>query len=308
MGSEVHGPGAQAAGPLQVTAPVARAWAVAAARAAARVPARCAEADAWIVRGWADVAVGCLALDGLGPSASGPSAPGSSAPGPRAPGPSACTSGAGAYSGLDEVVRAVGVVSGGQHAARLRQLRRFAGPVPLWYPDARPVVGPVRRIRGIARRAADLVSWFGELLMTTATTLPRDVPLPFISARQLAWGVRYRPSASHGHVTLRLPVHRRLARRTWMCLPGLPGRPPQSPRCRPPPPRWSSRSGAASTKARTLTTSRRWPGAIHWRPARGSSAQGCSSPSRTRWPWRYSPRSSASWRRRATRCGSSAPA
>src|SRR5277367_6706911 len=113
MGSEVHGPGAQATGPLQVTAPVARAWAVAAAHAAARVPARCAEADAWIVRGWADVAVGCLALDGSGPSASGPSA-----------------SRAGAFSGLDEVVCAAGVVSGGQHAARLRQLRRFAGPVP----------------------------------------------------------------------------------------------------------------------------------------------------------------------------------
>ncbi len=94
--------------------------------------------------------------------------------------------------------------------------------MPPWYPDARPVIGPVRRIRGIVWRAADLVSWFGELLMTRATTLPRDVPLPLISARQLAWGVRYRPSASHGHVTLRLPVQRRLARRTWMCLPGLP--------------------------------------------------------------------------------------
>jgi hypothetical protein len=42
-----------------------------------------------------------------------------------------------------------------------------------------------------------------------------------ISARQLAWGVRYRPSPSDAHVTLRLPVNRRLARRTWMCLPGL---------------------------------------------------------------------------------------
>ena len=215
MGSEVPGPGAQAPGPLQVTAPVARAWAVAAAHAAARVPARCAEADAWIVRGWADVAVGCLALDDSGPS----------------------DSGTGAFSGLDEVVRAAGVVSAGQHAARLRQLRRFAGPVPTWYPDARPVIGPVRRIRGVVRRAADLVSWFGELLLTTATTLPRDVPLPLISARQLAWGVRYRPSASHGHVTLRLPVPRRLARRTWMCLPGLPGPARRSPRCRPPLPR-----------------------------------------------------------------------
>ena len=215
MGSEVHGLGAQATGPLQVTAPVARAWAVAAAHAAVRVPARCAEADAWIVRGWADVAVGCLALDGPRASASGASAP-------RPSHSASSYSGGGAFSGLDEVVRSAGVVSGGQHAARLRQLRRFAGPVPVWYPDARPVIGPVRRIRGIVWRAADLVSWFGELLLTTAATLPRDVPLPLISARQLAWGVRYRPSASHAHVTLRLPVHRRLARRTWMCLPGLP--------------------------------------------------------------------------------------
>jgi hypothetical protein len=230
MGSEVHGPGAQATGPLQVTAPVARAWAVAAAHAAARVPARCAEADAWTVRGWADVAVGCLALDDSAASAPGASAPGASAPGFSAKGPGHSApghsapgdSGVGAFGGLDEVVRAAGVVSGGRHAARLRQLRRFAGPVPLWYPDVRPVIGPVRRIRGVAWRAADLVSWFGELLLTTATTLPRDAPLPLISARQLAWGVRYRPSASHAHVTLRLPVHRRLARRTWMCLPGLP--------------------------------------------------------------------------------------
>lgn len=220
MGSEVPGPGAQAPGPLQVTAPVARAWAVAAAHAAVRVPARCAEADAWTVRGWADVAVGCLALDGSEASGSEASASG---PSDSAPSNSASSySGGGAFSGLDEVVRSAGVVSGGQHAARLRQLRRFAGPVPLWYPDARPVIGPVRRIRGIVRRAADLVSWFGELLMTTAATLPSDVPLPLISARQLAWGVRYRPSASHAHVTLRLPVPRRLARRTWMCLPGLP--------------------------------------------------------------------------------------
>ena len=202
MGSEVPGPGAQAPGPTQVTVSAARAWAVAAANAAVRVPVPNAEADAWIVRGWADVAVGCLALDG------------STRPG-MPPGP-------GAFSGLDEVVRTMRVVSGGQHAARLRQLRRFGGPVPLWYPDARPVAGPVRRTRGIAWRAANLVTWFGELLLTTATTLPREPSCPLISERQLAWGVRYRPSPSDAHVRLRLPVNRWLARRTWMCLPGLP--------------------------------------------------------------------------------------
>jgi hypothetical protein len=216
MGSEVRGPGAQAPGPSQVTAPVARAWAVAAATAAVRVPALNAESDAWIVRGWADVAVGCLALDGLRPGDSGPGGPW--------PGGSGLPGGLGlpgAFGGLDEVVRAVGVLSGGQHAARLRLLRRFAGPVPPWYPDARPVAGFIRRIRGIVWRAADLVARFGELLLSTAVALPRDAPCPLVSARQLAWGVRYRPSPSDAHVTLRLPVSRRLARRTWMCLPGM---------------------------------------------------------------------------------------
>ena len=151
------------------------------------------------------MAVGCLALDGPRPGDSGTG--GSGLPG--------------AFGGLDEVVRAVGVLSGGQHAARLRLLRRFAGPVPRWYPDARPVAGFIRRIRGIVWRAADLVAGFGGLLLSTAGALPHDAPCPLVSARQLAWGVRYRPSPSDAHVTLRLPVSRRLARRTWMCLPGL---------------------------------------------------------------------------------------
>ena len=226
MGSEVRGPGAQTPGPTQVTAPAARAWAVAAATAAVRVPALDAESDAWIVRGWADVAVGCLALDGLRPGGSGAggsgaggSGPGGSGPGGSGPG----RSGPGAFGGLDEVVQAMSVLSGGQHAARLRRLRRFAGPVPRWYPDARPVAGPIRRIAGIAWRAAGLVAGFGELLLATAASLPHEPPCPLVSARQLAWGVRYRPSPSDAHVTLRLPVNRLLARRTWMCLPGLPG-------------------------------------------------------------------------------------
>jgi hypothetical protein len=227
MGSEVRGPGAQAPGPSQVTAPVARAWAVAAATAAVRVPALNAESDAWIVRGWADVAVGCLALDGPRPGDPGPFASGSGGLGPGGlglGGPGSGGSGlSGAFDGLDEVVRTVGVLSGGQHAARLRLLRRFAGPVPRWYPDARPVVGFTRRVRGVVWRAADLVAGFGELLLSAAVALPRNAPCPLGSARQLAWGVRYRPSPSDAHVTLRLPVSRRLARRTWMCLPGLAG-------------------------------------------------------------------------------------
>jgi len=189
---------------MQVTAAAAGTWAVTAGNAATRVPASHAEADAWIVRGWADVAVGCLALDG---SARHPAEPDA----------------LGAFRGLDEVVRRLRIASGGQHADRLCRLRRFAGPVPSWYPDARPVSGPIRRVREIAWRAARLFSSFGELLLTKAATLPHQPPCALISARQLAWGVRYRPTPSDVHVTLRLPVSRRLARRTWMCLPGLPG-------------------------------------------------------------------------------------
>ena len=204
MGSEVLGPGADAPGPAHVAAPAAYAWAIAAADAAVRVPAANAEAAAWTVRGWADVAVGCLALDGSAPAVPGGSAP--SAPG--------------AFGGLDEVIRAMPVVSGGQHAARLRRLRELAGPVPPWYPDARPVAGPVRGVGPFIWQGAELLARFGEELMMTGAGLPWGASCPLSSARQLAWGARYRPSPSDAHRTVRLPVNRFLARRTWMCLPG----------------------------------------------------------------------------------------
>ena len=207
MGSEVLGPGADAPGPAHVAAPAAYAWAIAAADAAVRVPAANAEAAAWTVRGWADVAVGCLALYGSAPAGSG-------GPAPAAPG---------AFGGLDEVVRATPVVSGGQHAARLRRLRELAGPVPPWYPDARPVAGPVRGVGPFIWQGAELLARFGEELMMTGAGLPWGASCPLSSARQLAWGARYRPSPSDAHRTVRLPVNRFLARRTWMCLPGRPG-------------------------------------------------------------------------------------
>jgi hypothetical protein len=122
------------------------------------------------------------------------------------------------------VIRSIRVRSGGQHAARLRQVRQMAGPVPPWYPDTRAAVGPIRAVRDIAWLASALVGEFGGLLRATAAGLPHEAALPLVSARQLAWGLRYRPSPSEDHVTLRLPISRRLARRTWMCLPGL-GRP-----------------------------------------------------------------------------------
>jgi hypothetical protein len=115
------------------------------------------------------------------------------------------------------------VVSGGQHAGRLRRLRRLAGPVPPWYPDARPVAGPVRGVGPFIWQGADLLARFGEELMMTGAGLPWGASCPLSSARQLAWGARYRPSPSDAHRTVRLPVNRFLARRTWMCLPGRPG-------------------------------------------------------------------------------------
>jgi hypothetical protein len=212
MGSEVLGPGAAAPGPTYVAAAAARAWAIAAATAAVGVPASGAEAAAWTVRGWADVAVGCLALDG----------PVESPAESRAESPA--DSGApGAFAGLDEVIRSVPGASGGQHAARLRRLRRFAGPVPPCYPDARPVDGPIRGVRPAAWLAADHLAGLGERLMMTATRLPWHAPCPLRSDRQLAWGARYRSSPSGAHLTLALPVDRWLARRTWMCLPGPSG-------------------------------------------------------------------------------------
>jgi hypothetical protein len=207
------GPGVEAPGPTHVAAPAAHAWAIAAANAAVRVPAVNAEAAAWTVRGWADVAVGCLALDG-------PASPQSGRAGLNFMDPS------GAFGGLDEVVREVPVASGGQHAARLRRVRELAGPVPPWYPDARPVLGPIRGVRWFAWQAADLVASFGEELMMTGAGLPWSASCPLNGARQLAWGARYRPSPSDAHRTVPLPVDRFLARRTWMCLPGEVGAEP----------------------------------------------------------------------------------
>jgi hypothetical protein len=218
MGSEMPGPGDDAPGPTHVAASAAYAWAIAAANAAVEVPAVNAEAAAWAVRGWADVAVGCLALDDPASARSPRSARDLSG---RSLGSALDLSGA--FGGLDEVVRAVPIVSGGQHAVRLRRLRKLAGPVPPWYPDARLVPGPVRGVGPFIWQAADLLTRFGEDLMTTGAGLPWAASCPLSSARQLAWGARYRPSPSDAHVTVRLPVNRFLARRTWMCLPGRPG-------------------------------------------------------------------------------------
>ncbi|TKK81045.1 hypothetical protein FDA94_34195, partial [Herbidospora galbida] len=68
------------------------AWAAGRAVAARDVPASGAEAAAWTVRGWAEIALGCALL---GPAA---------------------------FDGLDAVVQATGVRHGGPAADRLRAL------------------------------------------------------------------------------------------------------------------------------------------------------------------------------------------
>ena len=93
--------------------------------------------------------------------------------------------------------------------------------MPRWYPDAGPVTRPVRRIRAIAWRAADLVAGFGELLMATAAGLPARRTMPAGQRAAAGLGCALPAVPADAHVTLRLPVNRRLARRTWMCLPGL---------------------------------------------------------------------------------------
>ena len=127
------------------------------------------------------------------------------------------------------------------------------------------------------------------MLRATAARLPHDPACPLISARQLAWGIRYRPSPSEAHVTLRLPVSRRLARRTWMCLPGLPGSGTaiaEVPSTATPMEQqiWRGIHEGAHLDHLSSLARLRHPPAGRWRRARGSSGPGCSSPSRTRWP------------------------
>jgi hypothetical protein len=126
------------------------------------------------------------------------------------------------------------------------------------------VAGPIRAVGPFAWQAADLVARFGDELMMSGAGLPWRASCRLSSAWQLAWGARYRPSPSEEYRTVCLPVNRFLARRTWMCLPAGPGpEPGLGPVIAEVPStasRSRSRSGAASTKERTSTTSRYWPG------------------------------------------------
>lgn len=194
---------------------IARQWARAAASAARAVPVGGAEAAAWTVRGLADVATGCLALGVLDLSAPDRSRAGTARLG---------AAGYSAFRELDKAVADTGIASGGPHAVRLRELRQLAGPVPAWYPRAGPV-GVVRPVGRIAWRAARLLTWFSGALVADSAGLPSGTQCPVRTDAQLAWGAACRPSPAEPDLTFSLPVSRRLARRSWMTLPGPPGQP-----------------------------------------------------------------------------------
>ncbi|MEV7008571.1 hypothetical protein [Streptosporangium sp. NPDC051022] len=187
---------------------VARAWALAAAVAATRVPAHGAEAEAWTVRGWAEVALGCAIL-GV----------------PRA------------FDGLDEIVTGAGIRYGGPAAARLRALRATHGPVPGGYP--RSSRGPVDAVSpDVWRLCAHLAEFCDAVAVGGGGgSRTRDS-----AAAHLRWGERYRPSPRQGHLLLRVSSrHAGTAWRTWMRLPGrdgpvavladIPRRAPEGQRC-----------------------------------------------------------------------------
>ncbi|MEU8148203.1 hypothetical protein [Nonomuraea sp. NPDC048901] len=166
----------------------ARAWAAAAASAAACVPAEGAEAAAWTVYGWAEVALGCAVL--ARPSA---------------------------FAGLDQVIAASGVRRGGLAAARLRALRAFAGPVPRYYPAAEPP-GPVPTVAGSTWHMCAALAEFCDALPAHRG----HVRVPDRAADHLWWGEKYRPSARRGHLVVPGRDYTGLARRLWMRLPGHP--------------------------------------------------------------------------------------
>ncbi|PRX66983.1 hypothetical protein B0I32_105423 [Nonomuraea fuscirosea] len=166
----------------------ARAWAAAAASAAACVPAEGAEAAAWTVYGWAEVALGCAVL--ARPSA---------------------------FAGLDQVIAASGVRRGGVAAARLRALRAIAGPVPRYYPVAEPP-GPVPPVAGSTWHMCAALAEFCDALPTRRG----HVRVPDRAASHLWWGERFRPSARRGHLVVPGRGYTGLARRLWMRLPGHP--------------------------------------------------------------------------------------
>ncbi len=149
-----------------MSGPPAVDWARSAVAAALSVPARGAEADAWTVRGLAEVALGITLLE--------------------------CHE---AYGELDRAVGAARITAGGPAADRLRRLRALAGPVPACYPEATPLPR-VRPARAPAHRAAALLVEFCDAVAKASARrgLRVRTGLPEDSDGQLRWGARYRPS------------------------------------------------------------------------------------------------------------------
>ncbi|NJP33750.1 hypothetical protein [Micromonospora thermarum] len=181
------------AAPLAITPPDLERdyrWAVAAARAAADVPAVGAEAELWTVRGWVDVAVGCAVVG------------------------SAAT-----VVGLDDVVRETGVSYGWRFAQRLRLLREQWGPVPRWYPECGPA--PVEADgadRREAVRASRIVADFCDAL---AAVRGPDKPAtwPADTGELICRATRYRPSPTRAFRVVECDIDPGLPGRMWMRLP-----------------------------------------------------------------------------------------
>ncbi|WP_436761472.1 hypothetical protein [Streptosporangium sp. V21-05] len=178
----------------------AREWAAGRAAVATAVPARGAEADAWTVRGWAEVTLGCAVL-GL-PAA---------------------------FDGLDDVVRATGVRAtgvrdGGRGASRLRALRSLRGPVPSFYPGpASP--GEVAPVGALTWRMCELLAGFCDAVRPAPAPDGRTGGGPGRDSGRahLRWGERYRPTPSRDHVIVPGAAFSGMLWRTWMRLPGRRG-------------------------------------------------------------------------------------
>lgn len=179
----------------------AYAWAFAAARAAACVPAADqAEAAEWTLRGWAEVALGCAAL-GL----------------------------PGGWSGLDDAVGAAAAAFRGTFGRRLVQLRALGGRPPACYteqteqPDPAEPDHAAHELSAQTARACAIVAEFCDALPMDA-----DPPIgPALRADMsglMRWGEPWRPRRGRRRrdpwSVLPTRIDRQLAWRCWMRLPG----------------------------------------------------------------------------------------
>ena len=184
---------------VRVAADIAFEWGRCAAEAATRVPAAGDEAVNWTVRGWAEVALGCVVGDL-----------------PEA------------FRGLDEIVRTAGVPCAGPFAVRLRALRRLGGDLPDGYGgDERGLSSPAVLPHAVAR-AAERVAQYCDALDDAASAAVRRrgpaqdrLPIWTTTADQLRWGERFRPAPhARQYAVLNTSVGADLVRRSWMRLPG----------------------------------------------------------------------------------------